>query len=425
MLNVEHLDTEARSILRRNDRGHYTVPTDRLYPYQWNWDSAFAAMGFAEFDLDRAWIEIETLLEAQWPSGMVPHIIFHQHTDGYFPGPDVWGCNSPVPSSGISQPPVLATITRQVWERNADLGNARITAIYSKLVEWHRWFISWRLDSSGAVCATHPWEAGRDNAPDWDHALSRINVTNVSHYERRDTEVVDPKMRPTKFDYDRYIWLIEHGREREWDDAKLKKSNPFRMADPTMTFILLRSNWDLISIGKCLGKDVTDLEEWNRILEAGANSLWNPSIECFDSRDAHTGEWSDCISNASFLCWYAGIESKSMLQHFERMLARTRFMVPSHDPDSRRFDRYRYWRGPVWPVINSLIATGLAGANLPRQANAVRVATSRLIANGGFSEYFDPQDGTPAGGHNFTWTAAIWLCWASMQTGKDQWAPLN
>ena len=54
------LDAQARDILRRNDRGGYTVPTAGLYPYQWNWDSVFAAWGFATFDLPRAWQEIET-----------------------------------------------------------------------------------------------------------------------------------------------------------------------------------------------------------------------------------------------------------------------------------------------------------------------------------------------------------------------------
>ena len=40
-------DDQARAILRGNDRGGYTVPTDMLYPFQWNWDSAFAAWGLA------------------------------------------------------------------------------------------------------------------------------------------------------------------------------------------------------------------------------------------------------------------------------------------------------------------------------------------------------------------------------------------
>ena len=96
------LDEQARAILRGNDRGGYTVPTAGLYPYQWNWDSAFAAWGFAQFDIDRAWLEMETLFSGQWPSGMVPHILFHRPDPGYFPGPDVWGADrGPIPSSGI------------------------------------------------------------------------------------------------------------------------------------------------------------------------------------------------------------------------------------------------------------------------------------------------------------------------------------
>jgi len=48
----------ARAILRANDRGGYTVPTAGLYPYQWNWDAAFVAMGWITFDEPRAWREL-------------------------------------------------------------------------------------------------------------------------------------------------------------------------------------------------------------------------------------------------------------------------------------------------------------------------------------------------------------------------------
>src|SRR5690242_20978724 len=67
----------ARAILRGNDRGGYTVPTHRLYPFQWNWDSAFVAMGWATFDEARGFTEVERLLEGQWDDGLVPQIVFH------------------------------------------------------------------------------------------------------------------------------------------------------------------------------------------------------------------------------------------------------------------------------------------------------------------------------------------------------------
>ena len=54
MIEDAALDLLARETLARNDRGGYTVPNAAVYPFQWNWDSAFVAMGFASFDEDRA-----------------------------------------------------------------------------------------------------------------------------------------------------------------------------------------------------------------------------------------------------------------------------------------------------------------------------------------------------------------------------------
>ena len=112
------IDRRAIEILHHNDRGGYTVPTEGLYPYQWNWDSAFAALGFATFDMDRAWTELESLFGGQWADGMVPHIIFQRVDTTYFPGPEQWGTGKTPPTSGITQPPVAATVARQLHERN-------------------------------------------------------------------------------------------------------------------------------------------------------------------------------------------------------------------------------------------------------------------------------------------------------------------
>ena len=67
------LPIDAAAILRRHDRGTYTVPSSELYPHQWAWDSAFAAIGWAHIDPNRGLLELETLLAAQWPDGRVHH----------------------------------------------------------------------------------------------------------------------------------------------------------------------------------------------------------------------------------------------------------------------------------------------------------------------------------------------------------------
>ena len=413
MHDTTRRDAEARAILTANDRGGYTVPTAGLYPFQWNWDSAFAALGFAGFDIDRAWRELETLMSGQWESGMVPHILFHKPDDGYFPGPDIWGGTGPIPSSGITQPPVAMTAARLIFERDPQAGRDRAAALFPGLMRWLGWFMDWRLDR-GAVCNTHPWEAGRDNAPDWDASMAAIDPAGVGPYTRRDTGHVDASMRPTKHDYDRYIWLVNQGRDLGWDDAALRDANPFRVADPTMTFILLRGARDLVALGRALDLDTAAAEAAIPVLEAGAETLWNPGLGCYDARDVRGGSWAGAVTNASFLCWYAGIDRAEMAPLLARVMDGVEYGVPSLVATDPRFDALRYWRGPTWGFMNMMIGTGLDEHGLPL-GTRVRETTRRLIGKHGFAEYFDPMTGAPAGGKSFTWTAAVWLEYANRE----------
>ncbi|MEN9887785.1 MAG: hypothetical protein RL758_2363, partial [Pseudomonadota bacterium] len=170
-MNTLDMLQEANRILSINDKGHYTVPTQGLYPFQWNWDSCLTALGQQSLNNDRAWIEIETLVAHQWDDGMVPHIVFHEHDDGYFPGPDVWRTGRPTPTSGITQPPVMGLVLEQLWQRSPQDETTRQRC--EKLIEaadrWHAWFYRCRdPQQTGLVALLHPWESGRDNSIDWD-----------------------------------------------------------------------------------------------------------------------------------------------------------------------------------------------------------------------------------------------------------------
>ena len=80
------LTNKAKQILLNNRRTGYTLPTNsKLYPAQWNWDSAFIALGYSHFNLNFAINEINTLLKGQWKDGMIPHILFHDKNTKYFP----------------------------------------------------------------------------------------------------------------------------------------------------------------------------------------------------------------------------------------------------------------------------------------------------------------------------------------------------
>jgi hypothetical protein len=114
---VKELADLALSVLRRNDTGRFVKPAADVYPFQWNWDSAFVAIGLARVDAPRARREVRELLQGQWADGMVPHMVFHPTSVDYAPGPEVWASHACpgaplVATSGLTQPPVLATAVR-------------------------------------------------------------------------------------------------------------------------------------------------------------------------------------------------------------------------------------------------------------------------------------------------------------------------
>lgn len=413
------LNAEARDILNRNDRGGYTVPTNGLYPYQWNWDSAFVALGFAEFDRNRGWEEIETLVSGQWDDGMIPHIIFHKDDPGYFPGPSVWMTGKTPATSGITQPPVLATIVRKLWEdEGGDPAHPRMLALYTACLKSHRWFHAFRdPKSNGLVMVTHNWETGRDNSSEWDDALARVDTSNVDSYQRRDTGHVDATMRPTQNEYDRYVAILQFGRNCGWNHREIADNGPFRMVDVGMSMELLRANRDLLVIARAIGDEavVAELEAKIAQSEAGMDWLWNEDAGAYCSRDATTEESSGLVTNASFLAFYAGVGNAAqrarLITALDRITGSATYLVPSLEAGSRSYDHKRYWRGPIWLVVSYMVAQGLAEAGHAEWAERIRRDSASLIKKSGFFESFSPEDGSGSGGPDFSWTAAMWLAW--------------
>lgn len=419
MLEQAELRAAARRILTSNDRGGYTVPTHGLYPYQWNWDSAFVALGFSTFDVGRAVTELESLFEGQWINGMVPHIIFRADERSYFPGPSVWRANHSPPTSGITQPSVAASVAWQLWQKADDESDQRrLRALFPKLMASHRWFHQFRdPDHLGIVVMTHPWESGRDNSPEWDEPMANVDTSRVEPYQRRDLDHADASMRPTQAQYDCFVALLQFGRECGWDAAAIGRTSPLRVADVGMSMIHLRANRDLQAMASALGEDEASREIalWIARGEQGAQLLWDPARAAFCSRDLITGKPSGYVTSASFLAHYAGVGSSdqraALREHWSRISARCSFMCPSFDPEETKFDSYRYWRGPIWAVVNFLIAKGMAEAGETQAAHRLGDDMRALIAAGGFREAFDPITGAGTGGDLFSWTAAMYLAW--------------
>ncbi len=140
----------AQAILDANRRGGFTVPSEKRYPHQWSWDSAFSAIGYARYDQARAAQELRSLFAAQW-AGRRPRAAHclpsYRGPPYYFPGPDFWQSErnpcapAPLRTSGIVQPPIHATAVWHLYRYAADRGRvtAFVAEIFPRLEAWHNY----------------------------------------------------------------------------------------------------------------------------------------------------------------------------------------------------------------------------------------------------------------------------------------------
>lgn len=411
---------EAKKILKDNDMGGYTIPTHGLYPFQWNWDAAITALGWMKFDELRAWRELDLLLSGQWEDGMIPHILFHENSDSYFPGPDVWGSDKLVKSTSISQPPVLTTIVKIMCEEAKDitLRDEKLASILPNLIRSHQWWYRDRdPESTGLVVSYHPWESGMDNSPAWDDALDAVPQVTWE-YQRRDLNHIDASERPHKEQYDRYLYLVELFKNKNFNGNEIYRDCPYRLNDISLISILHRATLDLLNLCEqfnVTGADIDNLQANVALTKRSINELWCEESHFFYSKDLIANSLCKVKTNAGFLTLFGELASdeqvKYLAQEAEDWMSASPYGIASTDPRESKYEPQRYWRGPVWLHINWMIAMGFEYNNHAEIAAQVKDKTDTLLLKSKFFEYFNAETGQGCGGDHFSWTAAIALHW--------------
>lgn len=429
---MNYIFDNARRILHLNWKSGFTIPTRKLYPFQWNWDSGFTSIGHSHFSIDFAIQELQSLFSGQWENGMLPHIIFHSENEKtYFPNYDFWkaNVNTGAPhkpkTSGITQPAVHGFVLESLLERFPD--NERLIAftkaIFPKVVKSHRFLYTYRdPEREGLMFIFHPWESGRDNSPLWDESLDRIVIQKdeLPAYERRDTSLAPKDERPTTYQYDRYVYLLELGKKYSYDDIGIFEESPYLVQDTLMNAVLIKSNESLIGIGKRFGFDVGELEEWQQqSIPSFQEKLWHTSLQTFAAYDLREQQHIPHKEIGGITALFANIPTADQAQalddYLQSLHKRGYYICPSFDVDSPLFDSKRYWRGPIWPQMNWMIFHGLKNYEFDDTAAIVKSDLIELVSKLGFYEYFESQKSvaekleTGYGGNDFSWTAACAL----------------
>jgi hypothetical protein len=428
------LAEEAQAILESNDQGTYTMPASHLYPHQWLWDSCFAAIGIRHYDVERAKIELLSLIRGQWQNGMLPNMIFND-SRAYRRDRNIWRSwvspYSPdgVTTSGITQPPMLAEAIVQVGKKmKAHERRSWYRMTWPALLAYHRWLYHDRdPHGEGLVLQIHPWETGLDNTPPWmdelhEHLLpgwvrlmEKTKLEKLVTLFRRDTRFVPVDQRFNNVEAMALFDVQRRLRRKAYDINKILDHSLFAIEDLTFNSILIRANEHVLSIAKYIKEKVPeDLQHSMKLAAKQLEELWDPYAQEYYSRDFVTHKLLKVSSIAGLMPLYAGTISKERAEALVKKLENDHlfgpaYPVPSVPISSEWFDANRYWQGPSWVNMNWLIIDGLNRYGYKDHAAALRETTIEMVQQGGFYEYFNPLSGEPLGVPEFTWTAALTL----------------
>ena len=181
---------ETERVLRQNwvagerdgTRFEYTEPSPGRYPWQWYWDSCFAAIAWRRFEPRRARAELESLLAAQRPDGFIGHTIFwRSHVSGVRLLFYNVASRRSFQTESI-QPPLLA------WAWRIAVGDPNEESRIGRQADWLA--ANRDLEGDGLLWIVQPDESGLDASPKFEpvwgrRANGRIGFPLLVHRDRR------------------------------------------------------------------------------------------------------------------------------------------------------------------------------------------------------------------------------------------------
>ena len=373
---------EAERVLRQNwivgERGEtrfsYTEPSPGRYPWQWYWDSCFAAIVWRRFEPARARMELESLLAAQRPDGFVGHTIFWRSRVSLLRLLFYNVARRNTDQTETIQPPLLA------WAWRIAVGDPNEEPRIGRHMDWLS--RNRDLEGDGLLWIVQPDESGLDASPKFEEAWGRRAVGRVG-----------------------FPLLVHRNRRLGWDARRIRDAGGPVLCEP-----LVNTLWSLSL--QAMGRPSAT--------PALVDRLWDERRGLFLDQVQPGGARLQTLTWASL----APLALPDLPEEIgrrlveEHLLSKREFLTPvappsvavgerGYEPGGGHGPIRRYWRGPTW--VNSAWLVWLGLRRLGYEAEAERLAAGVIgaVAREGLREYYDPRDGKGLGARDFAWSSLI------------------
>jgi Mannosylglycerate hydrolase MGH1-like glycoside hydrolase domain len=352
----------------------YTRPSPGRYPWQWYWDSCFAAIAWGRFEPARSRAELRTLLAAQREDGFIGHTIFWERPVSLSRLPFYNVASRRALQTETIQPPLLA------WAWRIAVGDPSGEARIAAQADWlssHR-----DLERDALLWIVQPDESGLDASPKFDPVWKRRAGGQIG-----------------------FPLLVHRNRRLGFDARRIRDSG-----GPVVCETLVNTLWSL------------SLQALGRPSATGAlvDRLWD------ERRGLFLDEVQPGGARPAVITWAALAplalpdlpEAIGRRMVEEHLLDDGEFMTavappsvaasePSYEPGGSRGPVRRYWRGPVWVNAAWLLWQGLRRLGYEEAAARIARGVVGAVEREGLREYYDPRTGAGLGARDFAWSALV------------------
>jgi len=372
----------AETVLRRNWRSGerdgvdyaYTSPSPGRYPWQWYWDSCFAAIVWRRFDRERARAELETLLAAQRPDGFIGHTIFWDRPVSLARLPFYNVLSRRALQTETIQPPLLA------WAWRIAVGDP---AEEPRIGAQAQWLADNRdLEGDGLLWIAQPDESGLDASPKFDPVWGQRANGRIG-----------------------FPLLVHRNRKLGFDARRIAAAG-----GPVVCEVITNVLWSLSL--QALGRPSATA--------ALVERLWDEGRGLFIDEAGPAGGRPAVSTIASL----APLALPDLPEEIGRRLVEEHLLhprrywtevpppsvsaqEPSYEPDGGSRLVRRYWRGPTWINTAWLVWLGLRRLGYTEEAAAMTRALAGAAVAEGLREYYDPRSGAGLGARDFAWSTLL------------------
>ncbi|HEX3243545.1 MAG TPA: hypothetical protein VHQ97_10755 [Solirubrobacterales bacterium] len=352
----------------------YTRPDPTRYPWQWYWDSCFAAIAWRHFDPSRSRRELESLLAAQREDGFIGHTIFWDRPVSLTRLPFYNVLSRRAFQTETIQPPLLA------WAWRLAVGDPAADPRIGAQVEWLAG--NRDLDGDGLLWIVQPDESGLDASPKFDEAWGWRANGRIG-----------------------FPLLVRRNRRLGFDAARVRDAG-----GPLLCEVLVNTLWSLSL--QALGRPSAT--------PALVDRLWDEARGLFIDEAQPGGLRPRALTWASL----APLALPDLPEEIGRRLVEEHLLSPrefatavappsvavsepSYEPDGGRGPIRRYWRGPTWVNSTWMVWLGLRRLGYDEEAARLTEGLFGAVEREGLREYYDPRDGSGLGAEHFAWSALV------------------